>query len=139
MNIYNKKSKGSIMDLLSVGITIIAMSIIMMAYLNSIQLVHTKSEVSQLARKYILRMETVGCLTVTDKMKLLQELQDLGITDVDLNGSTMNEVAYGSPIYLYIHGVVHGREMKMGNGLFSIFFSEKGYNFREVRMSTAKN
>jgi len=138
-NITVKKSSGSVTDVLSVVICMIAMSIIMMAYLNSIQLLNTKSEVSQLARKYILRMETVGYLTGSDKAWLTQELNTLGISDPDFSGTTMNEVGYGSPVILSIQGNINGKEAIWGGGIFAVVFGDKSHPFQEIRMSTAKN
>lgn len=137
--IVRKKSKGSVVDVLTVGICVLAMSIIMTAYLNSLGLVNTKMEVSQLSRKYILRMESVGYLTAADRIGLTSELMELGVSDVDLGGTTFYEVDYGSPVILNIEGVIHGRETNLDKGLFGTIFREKEFVFRDVRMSTAKN
>ncbi|MDR2042808.1 MAG: hypothetical protein LBQ15_00260 [Clostridium sp.] len=137
--IFRKKESGSIMDFLSAGMIVIAMSVLMMAYMNQLQLLNAKLEVGQLARKYILRMETVGFLTAHDKAALTRELEELGITEVDFSASTMSEQAYGSPITLRIQGMIPGREMTVEQGLFSALFRRQGYPFHEIRVSTAKN
>lgn len=139
MQILKRKRRGSVIDVLSVGICILAMSIIMMAYLNSLYLVNTKAEVSQTARKYILRMETVGCLTAGDRSQLLRELSEIGVKDVDLTGTTVTAVDYGSPIVLSIKGNMQGKEMSADKGLFATVFLDKLFSFQEVRASTAKN
>lgn len=127
------------MDTLSVGICILTLSIIMIACFNSLELVNKKFEVNQLARKYILRMETVGYLTSNDKNKLNQELLELGIVSFNFEGTTLNQVEYGNPIMLCISGYIHTNEINGTNNIFSIFFQEKDYEFYEVKMSTAKN
>lgn len=137
--IFWNRSEGSVMDVLSVGICIMAMSILMMAYLNSMQLISLKSEASQLARKYILRMETVGYLTGSDKARLSQELQAMGVANIDFTGTTLHETAYGNEIVLCIQGELPGRGFSINSGLFSAVFLEKNYPFREKRMSTSKN
>lgn len=117
-----KKSAGNIGDLLTTGICILAMTVVMSAYLNCTQMIHQKAEISQLARKYILRMEAVGYLTHSDEMSLCRELEDMGVTEIDLEGTNRNEVSYGMAISLQIKGKMRGE-----------------YVFREQRVSTAKN
>ena len=117
-----KKQKGNIADIMSTGICILAMSALLLFYLQSMGTIQQKQEVSQLARKYILKMETVGCLTAADKIRLDRELTDIGIGQIRLDGTTVNKVGYGEPITLCIHGTLKG-----------------GFLFEEKKVSTAKN
>lgn len=135
----SRKSSGSIADILSVGFCILAMAIMVMACLNSIELINTKAEIGQVARKYILRMETVGYLTPEDCGELQRELAELGVGSIDLQGTTMQQVSYGNGITLDISGIIYGQETKTENGLLETVFLRKAYPFREVRASTAKN
>lgn len=114
--------EGSIGDLLSVGLCILAMITIMLSFMDCMALVNQKSAVGQIARNYILKMETVGYLTAGDRDRLLRELTANGVTQVDLTGTTENRVTYGTEITLRIRGKIGGR-----------------YAFEEVRVSTAKN
>ena len=117
-----RKLRGNIGDLLITGICILGMSVVMLSYVENVSLLHQKTEVSQLARKYILRMETVGYLIPDDKTALCRELEALGVTNVNLEGTTLNAAAYGAPITLYIRGNLEGN-----------------YEFKEKRVSTSKN
>lgn len=117
-----RKQRGNVADIMSAGICILAMTVVMLAYMDNVSLIHQKTEVSQLARKYILRMETVGYLTASDQTALRQELSSLGVTEIDLEGTTLNAMSYGSPIALEISGKLKGE-----------------YVFEEKRVSTAKN
>lgn len=117
-----KKQSGNVADIMMTGICILSLTVVMLSYLESVSLIHQKAEVSQLARKYILRMETVGHLTSADRTSLYQELDAVGVTEIDLGGTTMNEVSYGSSITLQIAGKLKGE-----------------YLFEEKRLSTAKN
>ena len=76
----------------------------------------------QLARKYILKMETEGRLTDADRTTLCQELESLGVTGVDLGGSTLEKAGYGEAIVLVIRGRLRD-----------------GYEFEEKRVSVAKH
>lgn len=117
-----KKDKGSIGELMTSGLCILAMTFVMITYMDYVGMVEDKMEVGQLARKYILRMETVGGLEQEDKENLMLELSALGVTEVDFAGTTMGEAGYGEVIELHIHGKLKGE-----------------YEFEEYRCSTAKN
>lgn len=104
------------------GICILAMTVVMLSYVENVGMLHRKTKVSQLARKYILRMETVGYLQPEDEVALCGELETLGVTEISLEGTTLYAAAYGSPITLHIRGKLEG-----------------SYEFTEKRVSTSKN
>lgn len=133
-----QKSQGNIMDLVTIGITILFMSIVVMVYLECTELIMKKLEVSQVARKYILKMETEGYLSQVNKTTMLEELKDIGVKKIDITGTTIQPVAYGDTILLKIKGTVTAKrigEEEIWNGL-----SVSGQiPLEETRMSTAKN
>lgn len=116
------KQKGNIGELMATGICVLAMLTIMMAYMDCAELLERKENVGQIARKYILRMETVGYLTQADCTALTDELEENGVTEIDYTGTTVQPVIYGQPITLKIEG-------KLG----------EEHAFVEKRVSTAKN
>lgn len=107
---------------MTTGLCMLAMTVMMLAYIDNAQLIYRKSEINQIARKYILRMETEGRMTDADHISLIHELEALGVAEPDLSGTTMNQVSYGDPIVLLIRGKLEGQ-----------------YEFEEKRVSTAKN
>ncbi|MCM1101954.1 MAG: hypothetical protein NC079_09600 [Clostridium sp.] len=115
------RQPGSVANILVTGIFILAMAVVMMAFLEDVELIQQKAEVDQLARRYILRMETTGGLTPEDREELLRELSGQGITGADLTGTTLGESGYGAKIVLQIRGLLGGK-----------------YEFEERRVSTAK-
>jgi len=115
------RQEGSIGDLLSVGLCILAMVAVMTAFMDCVSLVNKKTMVGQTARNYVLRMETVGYLTAEDELALRNALAEQGIEDVSLEGTTREEVDYGAEITLRISG-------KIG-----------GHAFEEKKVSTAKH
>ena len=133
-----KHRKGSVVDVMSVGICVIAMTVLMLAYMGSVQLLNSKSQIDQIARKYILRMETVGYLTGNDQLEKTRELAALGAAELDYTGSTLNQVDYGSTISLVIRGKIPGRTVVTGSGLFHTTQEIAWYEFEEQRISTAK-
>ena len=117
-----KRQEGSIGDLLSVLLCVLAMTGVMIAFLDCASLVGKKTAAGQLARSYVLRMETVGYLTAEDEAALCRELESQGITQVDLTGTTREPVSYGDEITLRITGKIGGE-----------------HGFEEKRVSTAKH
>ena len=98
---------------MAVCLCMLALTVVMLSYVDSVRLVGEKTQICQLARKYILKMETEG---------LCQELESLGVTGVDLGGSTLEKAGYGEAIVLVIRGRLRD-----------------GYEFEEKRVSVAKH
>lgn len=114
--------QGNVGDLMITGICMLAMTVVMLAYLDNVELLHQKDEMGQLARKYILKMETTGYLTAEDMFLLTEELETLGVTEIHYGGTTVNAVPYGDAITLQIQGKLRGE-----------------YACTEKRVSTAKH
>lgn len=133
------KQEASILDFLSVCICILAMSIVLTAYLSCTDLLSRKGQVSQVARRYILKMETVGCLTEGDKNAMLAELQTIGLQGIDLTGSTTAPVEYGDAVILQIRGKLRGRIWREDHDMFQSIFTVREIPVEERCMSTAKH
>lgn len=103
-----KKEAGSIGDFLAVCICMIMMTILMTVYMDCVHIIEEKEEINQIARKYILRMESTGYLAEEDKNMLLRELELSGITEINLEDSTMVRTGYGEEIVLRIRGRLEG-------------------------------
>lgn len=127
--VFEGKEDGSAMEFVSFGLVLLGFATIMMVYLGCVELIEYKLKTGQVARKYILRMESVGYLNGNDQSNLLEELDEVGLVHVDLSGSTINPVGYGEEILLSIKGQVIGRLMGRWEKLFEI---------KEIRASTAK-
>lgn len=116
-----RKETGNVGDLIAVSLCMLAMTVLLTNYMDCVRLVQQKMEVGQIARKYILRMETFGFLSDADRLKLCVELDDAGVEDVQLAGTTTWQVSYGEEIILQIRGELRN-----------------GYEFTEKKVSTAK-
>lgn len=133
------KQEGSVMDFLSVCICILAMSIVLTVYLSCTDLLSRKGQISQVARCYMLKMETVGYLTEGDRSAMLAELQTIGLQGIDLAGSTVIPVEYGDTIILQIRGKLQGRIWRENHDLFQSVFTVQEIPVEEICMSTAKH
>ncbi len=134
-----RKQEGSVLDFLSVGICILAMAVVMTAYFACSDLLLRKGQISQIARCYILKMETMGCLTEEEKNNMLAELQAVGLRGIDLAGTTLNPVEYGDSVILQIRGRIQAGVWKEEHDLFRSVFTVREVPVEEVRMSTAKH
>jgi len=133
-----KKSPANVMNLVTICMAILAITIVVMVYLQCTELMLLKLEVSQVSRKYILKMESEGYLTPENQNGLLIELKELGIKNVELTGTTLSPVAYGDTIALRISGNIQANMLKQGaiwNGETDV----RLLDLEEKRMSTAKN
>ena len=116
------RHRGNIGDIMLTGICMLAMLVMLVSCFESVELLNSKASVGQLARKYILQMETCGYLSGQARAALSLELSQLSVTEISFEGTTFNEVSYGDPIALEIKGKLKGV-----------------YGFVEKRVSTAKN
>lgn len=133
------KQEGSVLDFMTVGICILAMAVVLTAYFACSDLLLCKGQISQIARCYILKMETMGCLTEEEKNNMLAELQAVGLQGIDLAGTTMNPVEYGDSVILQIRGRIQASVWKEEHDLFRSVFTAREVPVEELRMSTAKH
>ena len=117
-----KRNKGNMGNLLGTMICVLAMTVLVLQYMEQVRLIQRKWEMIQISREYILRMETRGYLTGEDARELVAELEQAEVTGISLEGTTRNPVDYGEPIFLKVKGVI-GDE----------------YQVEEMRSSTAKH
>ncbi len=120
-NVAKAKASGSVGDILTMGVFVLAMAVVMVAFLNCIDLVQQKTAVRGILREYLLRMETVGYLMPADETELLQELSGAGVTQIRLGNTSRSRVGFGQEITLEISGRL-----------------EEIYEIREICHSTAK-
>lgn len=118
---HRVKESGNVANIMVTGILMLAMTVLMMNFLDEISLIQQKAAVSQIARRYILCMETTGGLLAEDREALERELAGMDISEIDLSGTTFGENGYGEKIVLKIRGKLGGQ-----------------YEFEETKASTAK-
>jgi hypothetical protein len=127
------------MEFLPACVTLLAISIMMMAFMGSMALLEKKTQISQVTRKVMLEMETTGYLSGAEKTIFMGDLAALGLTQIDLGGSTVSEVGYGNPITLSVKGMVLGRDLHLDGGVLGALWEEQEYVLQEKLVSTAKN
>lgn len=136
----NKKEAGFsnlVTGVFTITICIMAMTIICMYTISSTGILNSKSDVNMIMRKYIIRMESNGYLTADDESELMQELKDIGMTNIDISGTTLSEVEYGETVYLYVKGDISKRVVSledMKNGIWQ----DKTIHIEESLSSTSQ-
>lgn len=137
---FKKKEDGNstlVSGVFTMVISVTAMALISMNVISSVGIMNTKNDINSVMRKYIIRMETYGYLTNEDETELIQELTDIGMTNIDISGTTMNEVEYGEVIYLYVKGDINKRVITLddiNNGVWQ----EKAIPIDEKLSSTSQ-
>lgn len=116
-----RKESGSVGDFIAATLCMLAMTVLLNGYMDSVRMIQQKTEVAQIARKYILQMETTGLLREDARLQLCEELQEIGVNNISLEGTTTWRVTYGDDIVLQIRGEL-----------------ENGFTFTERKVSTAK-
>lgn len=97
------KKKGSMMKMLPVllaMVAVVAMSVMYLSYMSD----YDKREMAdQIAREYILLMESTGYLPEERTTELVGKLKDIGFTNINLAGTTISKVNYGEELILKIN------------------------------------
>lgn len=132
-----KKKKGSVAKFgipLFTMIAIFSIIVMFITYLNDLD---KKDSVSIIAREYLLKMETVGYLNSTDEAELYKDLEELGVKNISIQGTTRSKVGYGKKITLSIKGEMEITNYTIEN-MFKITNTPKVIPINELKSSTAK-
>lgn len=121
----------------TMGICIMAMALCGLYIISTTGILNSKSDVNMIMRKYIIRMESEGYLTADDESELMEELKDVGMTNIDISGTTLSEVEYGETVYLYVKGDISKRVISLSdikNGVWQ----DKDIHIEESLSSTSQ-
>lgn len=132
------KKRGSVLKILPVFLGIAAVTVLSLMYLYYARDMDVREQATQVIREYLLDMEAEGCLTDQAKTELVDRLRDIGLENINLSGTTMNNAGYGNEIILRVNAVVKVTRFALTNLLDPDV--NTGYeSFNCVRKSTAKN
>ena len=68
--------------------------------------IRKREEINQIARAYLLEMETLGYMPNDQKIQLQGRLEECGVSDISFSGTTLSAVEYGKMIHLVISGTM---------------------------------
>jgi hypothetical protein len=136
--VFNKKKEaGSIIENMLVALVgMVLTTAFLVIIFGAFASISDKWRMNQVAREYMLLMETEGYLTAEDKVELIKELEACGLYNISLSGTTVSEVGYGNRIYLKISGTYDNNVLRFAGGISKVTTSPSAYSIE--RRSTAK-
>lgn len=105
MKLLKKKRKASVIEnTLVMFINLVLVCAFLVIIFGAFSGISDKWGMRQVAREYMLIMETEGYLKPADQAALKAELEGYGLYNISFSGTSTNEVNYGDRIYLCISG-----------------------------------
>lgn len=131
--LLKKKEKGNMGDILSFGVFLVFYMILMMAVVNFMAVLNFKDSCDQIARRYIVYMETKG---TANKNEIMEAYTDAGYTPtvVSVNNGAANPVPFGNKVSLSIEATASSSEL----GLYKLPGFPETWTYRNVRTSISK-
>ena len=134
--IKKKKEASVIENMLVLLLEMIIVCAMLVVIFGAFAGISDKWGMRQVAREYLLIMETEGYLSSTDQANMIAELESYGLYNISLSGTTTSEVEYGDRIYLCIRGMYDDNILSFAGGLSKV--TENPVQITINRQSTAK-
>ena len=132
-------SKPGIIDkVLPLLICLVVVTVMIHVFIGWTDTIKVKRDADTLVREYLLIMEAEGYLTVENKEKLLQELNDIGVEVSNWGDTSFSNVGYGNEVILEVNGTTQSR-LKIINSWNSISNDNSNFTVSLRKTSTAKN
>lgn len=97
------KKQGSVGIAIMSLIAILSISVVFVFFISNIVPIKKSTDAEAIARKYMLKMEQNGYLAPDNKTAMISDFNDIGINNIDISGTTLNQVNYGEDVYLHIN------------------------------------
>lgn len=134
--IKKKKDASVIENMLVLLLEMIIVCAMLVVIFGAFAGISNKWGMRQVAREYLLIMETEGYLSSADQSNMIAELEGYGLYNISLSGTTTSEVEYGDRIYLCISGTYDDNILSFAGGLSKV--TENPVQITINRQSTAK-
>ena len=135
---FKRKDKGILEQFLPAIVVIVLLAVLWTGSMISASNIDRSSDIQQVARTYLLRMEADGCLTPENRNLLIAELEELDMEQIDLTGTSLTDVGYGNQIRLVIRGVVNLKDIKF-RGFATPMMTTRQAEVAINKISVAKN
>lgn len=134
------KKQGSADIVIMSLIAILVMSFVFVFFISNIVPIKKSTDGEAIARKYMLKMEQNGYLTANNKTEMISDFNDIGINNIDISGTTLNQVNYGEDVYLCISYKYPVKSIVTGNKLIPSFQNvDKIINIKKSSTSKKAN
>lgn len=90
-----KKEKGFLDDFLPLFVFILLIAVSLLLFVETNAAINKKADINSIARQYMLKMETQGCLKDSDITDLVTDLNKAGFTDSDGSKIQVNKFKSG--------------------------------------------
>lgn len=107
-----KKDKGMLDQFLPAIVVIVLLAVLWTGSMITASNINRSNDIQQVARTYLLQMETDGYLTEENTGLLLNDLAALDMINIDLTGTSFTDVGYGNQVRLVIRGKVNLKDIK---------------------------
>ena len=101
-----KRDEGYVYQLLPVLLSLGMVAVLVVLSAGFFHVIRQRDLIDQIGREYLLVMETTGYLSAEEQAALTASLEEAGLSNVSLDGTTTVEVGYGSQIVLSISGTL---------------------------------
>lgn len=136
-NFITKKKPASVIEnMLVLLLEMIIVCAMLVVIFGAFAGISDKWGMRQVAREYLLIMETEGYLSARDQASMIAELESYGLYNISLSGTTTREVEYGERIYLCISGTYDDNILSFAGGLSKV--TENPVQITINRQTTAK-
>ena len=133
-----RKDMGMLDQFLPAIVVIVLLAVLWTGSMVTASNIDRSNAIHQVARTYLLQMETDGYLTETNKVQMLADLANLDMVGIDLAGTTVTDVGYGNQIRLVIKGKVNLKDVRF-RGFASPMMTERQAEVAINKVSIAKN
>ena len=133
-----RKDKGILDQFLPAIVVIVLLAVLWTGSMISASNIDRSSDIQQIARTYMLRMETDGYLTQENRELLVAELEHLDMEQIDLAGTSFTNVGYGNQVRLVIRGIVNLKDVNF-KGFATPMMTTRQAEVAIEKISVAKN
>lgn len=98
--------KRAVGNMLSCLIGLLLIFIVLYYAVNLCATLNVAVKKTRIERSFMMQMETEGYLSPSAKSALIDELEELGVYNISLTGTTMVPAGYGNDVILSVQGQV---------------------------------
>lgn len=121
INSFFNKKNGSVDTVAMSLMAILVISFVAVYFISNVVPIKKSTDAEGIARKYMLKMEQKGYLTPDNESAMINDFNNIGITNIDISGTTLTQVNYGEDVYLHISYKYHVRSITTNGGLIPLF------------------
>lgn len=116
-----KKKDGSADTVIMSLMAILVISFVAVYFISNVVPIKKSTDAEVIARKYMLKMEQTGYLTPDNESAMINDFNNIGISNIDISGTTLTQVNYGEDVYLHISYKYPVKTITTNNSLIPSF------------------